>query len=91
MKTFILNGKELKAKDFDFNLMCDLEEMGLSMEDVSKKPMSFIRAYISFCLNGDKEKAGKEITAHISGGGTFDDIISVFQAKVEESDFFRNA
>ena len=31
MKRFKINGKEYVAKSFDFNLICDLEDMGVSI------------------------------------------------------------
>ena len=37
--TFTVNGKTYKAKPFDFNMVCDLEDMGISMQDASNKPM----------------------------------------------------
>lgn len=45
MNTFTVNGTEYKAKPFDFNLVCDLEDMGISLEEAGRKPMSMVRAY----------------------------------------------
>ena len=50
MKTFTVNGKEYRAKEFDFNLMCDFEDMGISIADMSKKPMAVVRAYFALCV-----------------------------------------
>ena len=44
MKTFKVNEKEYVAKPFDFNLICDLEDMGISLQDAGRKPMGMIRA-----------------------------------------------
>ena len=90
MKTFTVNGKEYKAKAFDFNLVCDLEDMGVSLQEASNKPMSMVRAYFGLCAEKGKEYAGKEMEAHIVGGGTFDDIVNVMSEEMEKSDFFRN-
>lgn len=90
MKTFTVNGKEYKAKPFDFNLVCDLEDMGISLEQASNKPMSMARAYFGLCAGRDKEFAGKEMEAHIIGGGTFDDIVTAMSDEMEKSGFFRN-
>ena len=38
MRTFTVNEKSYKAKDFDFNLVCDLEDMGISLDQIKKKP-----------------------------------------------------
>lgn len=90
MKTFKVNGKEYKAKAFDFNLICDLEDMGISLGQAENKPMSMVRAYFGLCAGRDKEFAGKEMEAHIVGGGKFDDILGAMSDEMEKSDFFRN-
>lgn len=90
MSTFIVNGTEYKAKNFDFNLVCDLEDMGISLEEAGRKPMSMVRAYFSMCMGKGKELAGKELEAHIIGGGKFDDIMVVMSSEMEKSDFFQN-
>lgn len=90
MRTFTVNRKEYKAKAFDFNLICDLEDMGISLETASSKPMSMVRAYFGLCAGKDKEYAGKEMEAHVIGGGSFEDIMKVMSDEMEKSDFFRN-
>lgn len=90
MNTFTVNGTEYKAKPFDFNLVCDLEDMGISLEEAGKKPMSMVRAYFGLCVGRGKEYAGKELEAHIIGGGKFDNIITAMSDEMEKSDFFRN-
>jgi len=90
MSIFTVNGKEYKAKAFDFNLVCDLEDMGVPLEEIGKKPMSLVRAYFGLCAGKGREFAGKEIEDHIIGGGTFDDIMTAMSDEMEKSDFFRN-
>lgn len=90
MNTFTVNGKGYKAKAFDFNLVCDLEDMGIPLEQAGNKPMSMVRAYFGLCAGRDKEFAGKEMEAHIIGGGTIDDIMTAMFNEMEKSDFFRN-
>ena len=90
MKTFTVNGKEYRAKAFDFNLMCDFEDMGISLADMTSKPMAVIRAYFSLCTGKGKEFAGKEMEQHIVNGGSFDDVIIAMNEEMEKSDFFRN-
>ena len=69
MKTFVINGKTYVAKEFDFALVCDLEDLGISMEDIESKPMSFVRAYFMFCSGLNKNDAAKEIQEHMISGG----------------------
>lgn len=90
MNTFTVNGTEYKAKPFDFNLVCDLEDMGVSLDEAGRKPMSMVRAYFGLCVGKGKEYAGKELEAHIIGGGKFDDIMVAMSDEMEKSDFFRN-
>lgn len=90
MKTFKVNGKEYKAKEFSFNLVCDLEDMGVSLEQAENKPMSMVRAYFALCTGKGKEYAGKEMEQHLINGGTFDEIMNVMTDEMEKSDFFRN-
>lgn len=60
MKKFKLNGKEYEAKEFDFNLICDLEDMGISLDAAAEKTMNLIRAYISFVLEKEKNMPEKK-------------------------------
>ena len=89
MNTFTVNGTEYNAKPFDFNLVCDLEDMGVSLEEMGKKKMSMVRAYFGLCAGKDSEFAGKELNAHFVGGGKFDGVIEVMNKEMEISDFFQ--
>lgn len=89
-KTFEVNGRIYKAREFDFNFLCDLEEQGLSLDDVEKKPMSLVRTYFMFCAGLSKENAGKEIESHIEKGGDFTDIVEVISEQMQDSGFFRS-
>lgn len=86
---FKINGKEYKAKAFDFNMICDLEDMGVSIEKAQEKPMSMMRAYFALCAGKGSEYAGKEIEAHVIAGNDFTEIMEVMGGEMEKSDFFR--
>lgn len=90
MNTFNVNGKEYVAKAFDFNLICDLEDMGIPLEEMSNKPMSMVRAYLSKCGGFSLNVAGEEIGRHIVNGGQFDEILDAMQKEMNDSDFFRS-
>lgn len=90
MKKIIVNGKEYVAKEFTFNLVCDLEDMGYDMETMGKKPMTMIRAYFSLCAGVTEEVAGRELENHIIGGGNFSELSEAMNEQLEKSDFFRN-
>lgn len=89
MKTFTLADTILTAKPVDFNLIVDLEDMGVNLDDFRKKPMSMIRAYVSVCAESDTEYAGKLLEKHLIGGGTLKEVMTVFGEEMEKSDFFR--
>lgn len=89
MRRFLVNGKTYKSKELDFNAMCDLEDMGVSMVDIKSKNMSLIRAYLAFCGNISAEEAGNEIMLHLKNGGKFDEIMEWLKEAIENSDFFR--
>lgn len=84
-----VNEKNYKSVGITFNTLCDLEDMGVSLEDFATKPMSFIRAYVTLCMGGDKAVAGSEMEQHLINGGNFEAITEVIASEVENSDFFR--
>lgn len=88
-KTFLLNGNTYPIKDIGVNMLCDFEEMDISMADMQKKSMSFIRAYLSSCTGMDVTKTGRELELHLMNGGNLDGIMDAIKTAMEESDFFR--
>lgn len=90
MNTFTVNGKKYVAKKFDFNLVCDLEDMGVALEEMDKKPLSMVRAYFGICSGLDKASAGTEIEGHMKSGGKFEELTEAMGKEMNESDFFRS-
>lgn len=90
MKTFIINGKSYNAKPFDFNMICELEDKGISLEQIQQKPISMLRAYFAICASSDSDYAGREISEHIVNGGKLEDVMNVMANEIEDSDFFRS-
>jgi hypothetical protein len=89
IKTFVLNGTTYPQKEMDYNMMCDLEDMGISMGDMQNKSMSFIRAYVSMCMGSDVKRAGREIENHITSGGSMDTLMDAIKGAIEDSGFFQ--
>lgn len=89
MKKFTINGKEYKSKPFDFNMVCDFEDMGIEVGGMRSKQTAALRAYFAICCGEDKEYAGKEIEQHIINGGKLDDLANAMSEELENSDFFR--
>lgn len=89
MRTFTVNGKEYKAKPIEFDTVCDLEDMGVSVVDAEKKSFSLARAYFAICAGKGNDFAEQEIQKHVVSGGNLKDIFDVLNAEMERSDFFR--
>lgn len=90
INSFVVNGATYRAIPFTFNLIVDLEDMGISLADIQKKPMSVVRSYFALCAGKDKDFAGSEMQAHIVNGGSLEDIFNAMAKEMEDSDFFRN-
>lgn len=90
MRTFTINGRKYTAKNFGFNTIADLDDMGVAIEQAQKKQTSFIRAYFAVCAGFDKDTAGAEIEKHIIDGGNLNELSEVLAKEIEESDFFRS-
>ena len=88
-KTFTVNGKEYTAKEMDFNFMCELEERGVSIETLDKMPMKIAREYLAVTAGRTSEWAGREIEAHIIGGGDITAIYDIITESMETSGFFQ--
>lgn len=87
---FVVNKKRYVAKPFDFNMLCDLEDLGVSLESAQNKPMSMVRAYFSVCAGKGKEYAGKEMQSHMIAGGSLDEIVEAMSEEMNNSDFFQS-
>jgi len=89
MKMFVLNGNSYPVKDMGVNMICDLEDMGISLGEMQNKSFSFVRAYVSMCMGTSVEKAGREIELHLINKGKLEDVIDVIKGAMEDSDFFQ--
>jgi len=86
---FTINGVTYTAKPFDFDMICDLEDMGVSFERIDKMPMSLIRAYFAICAETNKAQSAALLQKHMISGGKIDDIADAMSKEMENSDFFR--
>ena len=89
MKMITINGKTYSRAEMDYNMLCDLEDMGISISEIKGKSMSFIRAYIAKCMGEDAETAGKELNQHFINGGSIEGIMDVIKEVIDESGFFQ--
>lgn len=89
MEKFTLNEKVYQAKELDFNFICALGDNNIDLSDIGKKMLPALRCYVAYCMDAEVDFAGNEINTHIIKGGNLEDIVNVFNAKAEESDFFQ--
>ena len=89
MNTFTINGNTVVAKEFNFNTLVEFDNYGVSIQDISEKPLSFVRAYVAYCMGATLNDAGQAINDHIVSGGKLDDIFDVINREMEISGFFR--
>lgn len=87
--TFTINGKEYKAKTLTYNFLCDMEDNGIPVEEIDRKPMKLGRMYLAFCGNMRPENAGNEIEAHITSGGDMSELFNAMTEAINSSGFFR--
>ncbi len=89
MKKITINSKDYNIdKVIDFNAICELEDLGLSLSDLKKTKMTSIRALLAYVGGMDTDTAGAEIMEHLKKGGSFDDFTPLINSLVE-SDFFQ--
>lgn len=91
MKKITVNNKEYgleRIKAMDFNGICELEELGLSMNGIKKTQMTSVRALLAYAGNITAEEAGAQIMEHIKNGGSFEDVAPLITT-FTESDFFQ--
>jgi hypothetical protein len=87
--TFVVNKVSYVAKPFDFDMICELEDMGVTFERIDKMPMSLIRAYFAVCAGVPKEQAALLIQNHLINGGKLEDLTEPMAKEMNDSDFFR--
>ena len=87
-----LNGTEYRIPELDFDAMCELEERGVNLLDMSGveekgKMLTTIRGLVAWIMDVDVHTAGHEIGEHVKNGGGLEDIIYGINAAIEESGF----
>ena len=85
MKTFEVNGKKYNAKPFDFNMICEFEEIGVALKAGGT---TTIRGYLAICSGMSLEDAGKELSEHFVKEKNLDSISKAMAEEMEKSDFF---
>lgn len=84
-----INKKSYKALPFSFNVVCQLEDLGLQIADIEEKYMSVFRGWLAICMDMPLDAVGAEIEAHCINGGDINELIEEFGKAVENSGFFQ--
>ena len=66
-----------------------LEDMGLSLTEMDKKVLSTVRGFLALAMDGDEEKAGREMEMHLANGGDLNEMMEEINKAVNESGFFQ--
>lgn len=84
-----INGKNYKLPEFSFETICELEDYGVSLTNLTDKPMKTVRAFAALAI-GDAKVASKEIEEHIKNGGNLAEFVEEIQRSISESGFFQS-
>ena len=87
-----INGKDYRIPELGFEQMCDLEDRGISLFDISnpgRKLLSILRSFVAIATGLDNESASELIEQHVYGGGNFDGWLDEINKAVEDSGFFQ--
>ena len=84
-----INGKEYNDLEIDFNMVCELNAMGVDVFKYNRSPLSALRAYFAICAGLDEQTAGEELEAHILSGGDISELSGAFVKHLTESGFFK--
>ena len=90
-KELTVNRRVYKPVEMTFNAICDMEDMGVTLEGLGTGRMfGALRAYLALCMGDtDTHRAGAEIEAHIMDGGDLNELTACMMEAFEESGFFR--
>ena len=53
-----INGTEYTMPELNFNTMCKLEDMGVSLTEMDQKVLTTVRGFLALAMGDDMEKAG---------------------------------
>ena len=85
----IINGREYRIPELDFNMICDLEEVGVSILNLEDKPISSLRGFLAVVGKMPIERAGVEIQEHLINGGEIDTLVTEIIEAMVNSGFFQ--
>ena len=84
-----VNNKEYPTPVLNFSNMTKMENQGLTVSNLSDRPLTFLAAFVALAMDADLTAAQEEIDAHLSNGGSLDEITDELNMAVDESGFFK--
>lgn len=90
MNKFKINDVEYDAAPFTFNTICELEDYGVTLENLRTHRMAALRAYLAISGDMDIDDAGNEIEEHIKKGYSAESLLTALSKEMAESDFFQS-
>lgn len=84
-----INGTEYTTPALTFANLCRLEDFGLTVNDMAKRPLAFLAAFVALAIDGDLAAGKAAIEQHIQSGGTVDTLSDELSKAVDESGFFK--
>ena len=84
-----INGRKFKAAEITFGTVKRLSQLGVDFNHLSKDMFTLISAYVQVSSRLSEAAVDELIQQHILKGGTFESILDVFQAEMNDSDFFQ--
>lgn len=89
MRTFLINNKRYVAKELTFGAVRQLENNGISLNELGSKPFSLASGYLAFCAGISMNAADEEIEQHVINGGNLDGIFEAVTEAMNDSRFFQ--
>lgn len=85
----IINGKTYAIPTVDFSVIAKLEEYGIELKNMDKRPLGFVAGMVAVAMNCSYDDALKEINEHLKNGGDLKEISAEANEAIQKSDFFK--
>lgn len=84
-----INGKNYTIPAVDFEVIAKLEEHGIDLKNLDKRPVGFVAAMVAVAMNCSYSEALKEINEHFKNGGDLKEASIEANEAIQNSDFFK--
>ena len=84
-----INGRKFKAAEITFGTVRKLHQLGVDFSNLGKDMLTLCSAYVQVSTRLSEDAVDELLQRHVLAGGSLDKILDVFQAELNESDFFQ--